>query len=176
MGPGVTGIVKERIGAPLTLDDGRPGGFYLSRFRNLTDKNPHFLRGYGFEGSAGTHMFPAHALETPGFGKDFKKQVRDRAGAYINMGGFGEVLPRYENYVDIDPQVKDRWGVPVLRFHIRFGDNEKKMAQDMSEQAREMFEQAGIEVLSVSRNLLTPGWSIHEPGTARMGASPPIAD
>ena len=88
------------------------------------------------------------------------------------MGAFGEVLPRYENYVDIDPNIKDRWGVPVLRFHIKFGDNELKMAKDMAEQAREMFEQAGIEVLNVDREILTPGWSIHELGTSRMGTDP----
>ena len=54
MGPGVTGLVKDRIGKPRTLDDGRPGGFYVPRFRNLTDKQPNFIRGYGFEGGAGT--------------------------------------------------------------------------------------------------------------------------
>ncbi len=79
--------------------------------------SPNFIRGYGFEGDSGTHMFPDHAYSTPGFGSAYKKKVRDYAGAFISMGGFGEVLPRYENYVDIDPNVKDRWGIPVLRFH-----------------------------------------------------------
>lgn len=172
MGPGVTGIVKDRIGQPKTLDDGRPGGFYLPRFRNLDSKQADFLRGYGFEGGAGSTMFPHHAYQTPGFGKEFKQNVRDKQGAFISMGAFGEVLPRYENYIDIDPNVKDRWGVPALRFHIQFGDNERKMAKDMAEQAREMFEQAGIEVLHVDREILTPGWSIHELGTSRMGTDP----
>jgi choline dehydrogenase-like flavoprotein len=172
MGPGVTGLVKDLVGKPPTLDDGRPGGFYLPRFRNLGTRQPDFIRGYGFEGSAGSTMFPHHAHQSPGFGRDFKKKVRENQGAYISIGAFGEVLPRYENYVDIDPGVKDRWGVPVLRFHIQFGDNEFKMAKDMADQAREMFEQAGIEVLSVNREVLTPGWSIHELGTARMGTDP----
>jgi choline dehydrogenase-like flavoprotein len=172
MGPGVTGIIKDLVGKPHTLDDGRAGGFYLPRFRNLADKHPDFLRGYGFEGEAGAHMFPGHALETPGFGADFKKRVRDYSGAFISMGGFGEVLPRYDNYVEIDPEVKDRWGIPVLRFHIKFGENEQKMAKDMADQAREMFVNAGIEVIGVDREVLTPGWSIHELGTARMGNDP----
>jgi choline dehydrogenase-like flavoprotein len=88
------------------------------------------------------------------------------------MGAFGEVLARYENYVDIDPAVKDRWGIPVLRFNYHFGDNEKKMAADMADSAREMFEASGIEVIGVDRDILTEGWSIHELGTARMGADP----
>lgn len=172
MGPGVTGLVKDQIGKAPTLDDGKPGGFYLPRFRNLKEKNKNFLRGYGFEGGAGSRMFPSHAFETPGYGKDFKKQVRDYSGAFIEMGGFGELLPRYDNYVDIDPNVKDRWGVPVLRMHIKFGENEKNMAKDMAEQAKEMFEHAGIQIIGVDENLLTPGWSIHELGTARMGNDP----
>ncbi len=172
MGPSVTGLVKELVGQPHTLDDGRPGGFYVARFRNLSERRPEFIRGYGFEGSSGLKMFPGNALSTLGFGAAYKKKVRDEAGAFISMGGFGEVLARYENYVDLDPQAKDRWGIPVLRFHYRFGDNEKKMAQDMADTAREMFEAAGIEVLNVGRRILTEGWSIHELGTARMGSDP----
>jgi choline dehydrogenase-like flavoprotein len=172
MGPSITGLVKELVGKPRTLDDGRPGGFYIPRFRNLADRQPGFLRGYGFEGSSGHTMFPEHVLETPGFGAGFKKTVRDHAAAFISMGAFGEVLPRYESHVDLDPAIKDRWGIPVLRFHYQFGDNERKMAADMVTSAQEMFAAAGIEVVGVDRTILTEGWSIHELGTARMGSDP----
>jgi choline dehydrogenase-like flavoprotein len=171
MGPGVTGLVKERVGKPKTIDDGRPGGFYVPRFRNISDKSPSFIRGYGFEGSAGSRMFPPHAHDTPGFGATYKKTVRDFAGAYISMGGFGEVLARYENQVEIDPVRKDKWGIPVVRFNYRFGDNEKKMCEDMANAAQEMFEAAGFEIINVDRRVLTEGWSIHELGTARMGTN-----
>ena len=175
MGPSVVGLVKDLVGKPRTLDDGRPGGFYLPRFRNLSERRPDFIRGYGFEGGGGATMFPGNSLSTPGFGASYKKDVRDRAGAFISMGAFGEVLARYENYVDLDPQVKDRWGIPVLRFHYQFGDNEKKMAADMAEAGQEMFAEAGIEVVEVDRQILTEGWSIHELGTARMGSDPKIS-
>jgi choline dehydrogenase-like flavoprotein len=170
MGPGVTGLVKERVGKPKTIDDGRPGGFYVPRFRNITERNPNFIRAYGFEGSAGSQMFPGNAHDTPGFGAGYKKAVRDFAGAYISMGGFGEVLARYENQVDLDPVRKDKWGIPVARFNYKFGDNEKKMCEDMANTAQEMFETAGFEIVNVDRKILTEGWSIHELGTARMGA------
>jgi choline dehydrogenase-like flavoprotein len=172
MGPGVTGMIKDLIGKPSRLEDGRPGGFYLARFRNLTEKNPNFIRGYGFEGESGQSMFPGHAFSTNGFGAEFKKSVRDHKGAFISMGGFGEVLARYENYVDLDPEQKDRWGIPSLRFNYKFGDNERKMAKDMAEQAKQMFEDAGIEIIGVEDEILTEGWSIHEMGTARMGNDP----
>ena len=169
MGPSVTGLVKDRIGASRTLDDGRPGGFYVPRFRNVGERRSDFIRAYGFEGGSGQTMFPDSANNTSGFGKGFKKAVRDRAGAFISMGGFGEVLARYENSVSLDPEVRDAWGVPVLRFNYRFGDNERKMAADMAEAAREMFDAAGFEIVEVGREVLTEGWSIHELGTARMG-------
>jgi len=79
------------------------------------------------------------------------------------------VLARYENYVDLDPQVRDNWGIPVLRFHYRFCDNEKRMAEDMLETAQEMFEAAGFRILRANGRMFTEGWSIHELGTARMG-------
>jgi choline dehydrogenase-like flavoprotein len=168
MGPGVTGLVKELVGKEHGNEDGRPGGFYVPRLRNLKDKQPGFIRGYGFEGGGGKGIFP-DSTDRPGFGKGYKKEVRDYAGAFINMGGFGEVLPRYEKSVSIDPTVKDAWGIPVLKFDYNFGDNEKKMAEDMANTAKEMFEAAGIEIIGVDRELLTPGWSIHELGTSRMG-------
>src|SRR6266571_4026342 len=96
MGPGVTGRAKDLVGKPSTLDDGRPGGFYLTRFRNLSEKHPKFIRGYGFEGGSGCRMFPS-GTDVHGFGASFKEEVRKNQGAYIGMGAFGEVLARYEN-------------------------------------------------------------------------------
>ena len=106
----------------------------------------------------------------PALAPAYKKTVRDFSGAFINMGGFGEVLARYENHVALDPVRTDKWGIPVLRFNYKFGDNEKKMCEDMAAAAQEMFETAGFEIVNVDRTVLTEGWSIHELGTARMGA------
>ncbi len=172
MGPSISGYWKDLVGKPRTLDDGRPGGFYVPRFRNLNGAKSDFIRGYGFEGGSGTGMIPGTAYDTPGFGEEYKKHVRDYAGAVIDMGGFGEVLARYENWVDLDPEVKDQWGVPALRFHYKFGDNEKKMVKDMAVSAREMFEAAGFVITSITDKPLTEGWSIHELGTSRMGNDP----
>jgi len=172
MGPSVSGFMKDLVGKPRTNDDGKPGGFYIPRFRNLEgQKKSDFLRGYGYEGSSGTTMLPS-SVSTPGFGEEYKKRVRDYAGATIEIGAFGEVLPRYENAVDIDPEVKDAWGIPVLKFSYQFGENERKMATDMAASGREMFEAAKFEVLSNSDEMLPEGWSIHELGTARMGSDP----
>ncbi len=173
MGPSVAGFMPALVGKPRTLDDGKPGGFYIPRFRNL-DRNSKsdFLRGYGFEGGSGCGMVPGSAYDTPGFGDEYKKNVRRMAGATINIGGFGEVLARYENQVEIDPEVKDAWGIPALRFNYKFGENERKMCEDMAVSGREMFDAAKFEVLSSSSKMETEGWSIHELGTSRMGNDP----
>ncbi len=134
MGPGVTGLVKERIGKPKTIDDGRPGGFYVPRFRNLSEKHPSFIRALRLRGQRRQPDVPG---QRPRDARDSARATRRPSattpGAYISMGGFGEVLPRYENQVDLDPVRKDKWGIPVLRFNYKFGDNEKKMCEDMAD-------------------------------------------
>ena len=68
--------------------------------------------------------------------------------------------------------MKDAWGIPVLKFSFKFGDNEKAMAKDMADTAEEMLRAVGAEDITVRREPLTEGWSIHEMGTARMGNDP----
>ncbi len=172
MGPGASGVMPTLRGTPITNDDGRPQNTYVVRFRNITDKYPDFIRGYGFQGGSGSGEYPGHASSTPGFGSAFKKSVRDNHPAQISFTGFGEVLARRENQVDLDPVAKDVWGIPVLRFNYRFGDNELKMTKDMADTAEEMLRAAGAEDIKVRRDVLTEGWSIHELGTARMGNDP----
>ena len=81
-------------------------------------------------------------------------------------------MARYENYVDLDPVVKDKWGVPALRFHYQFGDNERRMVKHMQESAKEMFDEAGFKIVETHDSIRTEGGSIHEVGTVRMGSDP----
>jgi choline dehydrogenase-like flavoprotein len=46
------------------------------------------------------------------------------------------------------------------------------MAAVMAVSAKEMFEEAGIEILEAHSKIRTEWWSIHELGTARMGTDP----
>ena len=172
MGIRGSGFIPARIGTQPTLDDGRPVTPYVPRFRNVTDKHRDFIRGYHFQGGGGCAEFPGMAHEMPGFGKGFKSSVRKYYPAAFGLGGFGEVLPRKENRILLDPHVKDAWGIPVLKFDYRFGDNELKMAKDMGDTLEEMLTAAGAESIRVTRDPYPPGWSIHEIGTARMGKDP----
>ncbi len=174
MAGSIMGVVPKLRGRRSFADDARPNGtgIYIPRFRNLSDKSPKFLRGYGFEGGGGSEEFPGFARKIPGFGAGFKEEVKKNYAAVIGIGSFGEVLARPENCVDIDPVVKDAWGIPVLHMQIEWGPNELEMAKDMVETQEEMFKAAGVEVMSERKTALPPGWSIHEAGTARMGDDP----
>ena len=107
-----------------------------------------------------------------GYGAKLKQRARQTYGTTIGFAGRGEMLPNPDTYCEIDPEVKDRWGIPALRFNYHFGDNEKKMCEDMTNTAKEMMEEARFEVIGHDRHILTEGWSIHELGTARMGNDP----
>lgn len=172
MGIRGSGFIPVRMGTEPTLDDGRPVAPYIPRFRNVTDRHPDFIRGYHFQGGGGCAEYPGMAHEIPGYGKAFKSTVRKYYPAIISFGGFGEVLPRKENRVSLDPQMKDAWGIPVLRFDYHFGDNELDMAKDMADTIEEMLTAARAEDIKIVRDPLPPGWSIHEIGTARMGDDP----
>jgi len=172
MGIRGSGFIPVRIGTESTLDDGRPVSPYIPRFRNVTDRHPDFIRGYHFQGGGGCTEYPEMAHDIAGYGKAFKSSVRKYYPAMVSFGGFGEVLPRKENRVTLDPNVKDAWGIPVLRFDYRFSDNELKMAKDMGDSLEEMLHVAGAEDIKIGRDPYPPGYSIHEIGTARMGADP----
>ena len=175
MGIRGSGFIPTRIGTEPTIDDARPVGPYVPRFRNVTDKHPDFIRGYHFQGGGGAGEYPGFASTIPGFGKAFKSNVRKYYPALLSLGGFGEVLPVKDNRVTLDPQVKDAWGVPVLKFDFKFGDNERKMARDMADSLEEMLRAAGAEDIRIGREVLPEGWSIHEVGTARMGNDPKVS-
>ena len=108
-------------------------------------------------------------MNAPGYGQAFKKAVLDPLTS-VNLVGFGEVLPRFDNFVALDPDVVDKFGIPVLRITMSWGENEKKMIPDMAVAATAMMEAAGaknIQPFTVLDRI--PGYGIHEMGTARMG-------
>ena len=167
---GASGEFPELGGKPSPNGPNRPDGIYVIRFRN-TRHGPrwkNFLRGYGFQGSGSVSF----KWNTPGFGEAYKKGILDPVTT-VSIHGFGECLSRWDNYVEIDPNVVDIFGIPVLRIHMTFGDNEHAMIPDMAEAAVEMMEASGaknIRPFTVPDRM--PGMGIHEVGVARMGAGP----
>jgi choline dehydrogenase-like flavoprotein len=165
------GFVPVLRGSEYDFSDGRANGIYVPRFRNIWDKHPNFIRGYGMQGGVRQDYNFSHAKQTPGFGAAFKKLVRDNPREIpFWLGAWCEMLPRVENKVTIDPDKVDAWGIPALRIECTHGDNERAMARDAVETIREMVAAAGFQPQFVNSIPLTPGFCIHEVGTARMGA------
>jgi len=140
-----------------------------------------FLRGYHIEfgggpGMPGVGHFDGVCEKYEGYGASLKQQCRKSYGTTIGFSGRGEMIPNEKSYCEIDPDVVDRWGIPVLRFHWEWGENEIKMAKDMQETFRSIIEAAGGTVLKGHRpersHISEGGAIIHELGTVRMGNDP----
>ena len=148
----------------------RPNGIYAIRMHNTVGGPRHkdFIRGFGYQGG-GTSSFNMNA---PGYGAAFKKAVLDPVTS-VSLAGFGEMLPRFDNFVAIDPHVVDTFGIPVLRVTMTWGENERKIIPAMADTAAEMMEAAGAKnIFPFKVENRIPGYGIHEMGTARMGSDP----
>jgi len=166
VGGGASGKLPDLKGKADANEPQRPNGIYIPRFRNTptSGKSSRFIRGYGYQGGADMDF----NFGAEGYGTQFKNAVKD--GVYqISMGAFGESLARWDNYVEIDKELKDAWGIPALRIAMTHGDNETALMEDASAQAAEMLEVTGAKDIKLQANVEMPGMAIHELGTARMG-------
>jgi len=149
----------------------RPNGTYMPRFRNVKSKHPDFLRGYGFQGGAHRDGWN-RGITQPGFGADFKKSLSKPGPWRFSFGGFGECLPNHNNYVELDKAKVDAWGIPTLKIHSGWSENELALRKDMAISAAEMLAAVGGREIEPFERNDPPGFAIHEMGTARMGRDP----
>ncbi len=149
----------------------RPNGIYIPRFRNVKRKHGDFIRGYGFQGGAHREGW-GRGITQPGFGPDFKKSLSQPGPWRFNFGGFGECLSNHNNYVEIDREKVDAWGIPTLKIHCAWSANELALRKDMAVSAAEMLAAVGARDIEPFTGDDPPGFTIHEMGTARMGRDP----
>jgi len=169
VGGGASGSLPDMKVRPDANQPQRPNGIYIPRFRNTpsSKKRSQFIRGYGYQGSGGAEF----NFGAEGYGASFKGAVKE--GVYsLSLGAFGESLARWDNYIEIDSNLKDAWGIPALRISMTHGDNEAALMDDAAAQAAEMLEAAGAKDIKVRSRVEMPGMAIHELGTARMGNDP----
>lgn len=150
----------------------RPNGIYIARFRNVKDRHPDFVRGYGFQGGAWRRSW-RRGSDMQGFGAGFKHSlIKDPGPWRFLLWGYGECLPRADNFVALHPTLVDKWGIPALRIQCTWGPNERALLADMQQTAAEMLEAAGATEIETVNEHFPPGLSVHEMGTARMGRDP----
>ncbi|MFD1874073.1 GMC oxidoreductase [Hymenobacter bucti] len=162
----------------------------------LDNKKLDFPRGYHIEYGGGMHM-PAYGFgkgiqnlnglvpgrdgkprEAGGFGAALKDDYRRFYGTQVGMAGRGTAIAREDNYCEIDPDVVDKYGIPVLRFHYKWTGDEIKQAKHMQETFQAIMHGMGGIITSkipgadTNYGLEAPGKIIHEVGTVRMGDDP----
>jgi choline dehydrogenase-like flavoprotein len=169
MGAGAYGTIPGN--EDRTTVGNRPNGIYVPRFRNVKQKHPDFVRGYGFQGGGSREGWGRGTREV-GVGAEFKHSLRSPGPWGMSFGGFGECLPNHENYMELDKDKKDAWGIPVPRINVQWRDNELAVLKDMQVTASEMLEAAGAKDIGTFDEKCAPGLTIHEMGTARMGRDP----
>ena len=152
---------------------GNPCGFLIPKYANTTGhKNGDFLRGYRFDGAASQQLYE-QAFSLPGFGHQWREKVRREIPYSLSLEAQGECLPRFDNFVELDPEKKDAWGIPALRIHASYGENERAMAKAMRRDIGNMLDAVGVQKADPpSDELSVFGKNIHECGTARMGTDP----
>src|SRR5437588_4841813 len=149
----------------------RPNGFYIPRFSNVDAKQKGFVRGYGYQGG-GSRPGWSRGLNTVGLGADFKNSLKGVGKWHVALEGFGECLPQHNNYAEVDKEKLDAWGIPTLKIHCTWCENELAMSKDIAIQAGEMLAAAGAKDIEIFQQITPPGLAIHEMGTARMGRDP----
>jgi choline dehydrogenase-like flavoprotein len=153
---------------------GRPCGYIIPKYVNAAARyqNKNFLRGYYFAGDGRQELY-GQASSIPGFGREWRDKVRTHIPYSFSVYAQGECLPRHDNYVELDPEKKDAWGIPALHIHASYGENELAMAKAMRDHLGEIMDELKLEDRQPPRDELNIfGKNIHECGTARMGNDP----
>jgi choline dehydrogenase-like flavoprotein len=153
-----------------------PRGYHIEYWGGMGE--PAYGFGMGMDGLNGKYPVNGKQKEAGGYGKSLKEDVRFFYGANVGMAGRGEAVATFDNYCEIDPNVVDKFGIPVLRFNVKWSDHEVKQAKHMKETFREIMHNMGAVITwgddgpENSYGLHSPGKIIHEAGTARMGSDP----
>jgi choline dehydrogenase-like flavoprotein len=176
--PGLSGFIPALVGLPHYDTDGYGPHAYVPWW--LWDKKDKaFPRGYHIEFGGGFGMpavgsFLNVCRQHEGYGSGLREAIQEEYGATIGFSGRGEMIPNEKSYCEIDPDVVDRWGIPVLRFHFGHSEHELKMAQHMQDTFKNLIEAMGGTVAGSRRggpstSIISRGGAvIHELGTVRM--------
>jgi gluconate 2-dehydrogenase alpha chain len=109
----------------------------------------------------------------PTWGSAWKSFVKENAGRVHGSYLQKTTLPYEDNYLDLDPVVRDPLGMPVIRITAEYKDNEKKIARFVAEKMRKWYMDAGAIAVQGDGNIGNAmGVSTHAYGGTRMGDSP----
>jgi len=163
---GVQCFLGDLIGKPATNDEGFLDHAYVPSF--MHDRKRDYARSFGVQFNYQNRRAVGWARNISGFGKAYKQAVVDRYPAFLTFSPYGEMLPNKDSYVDLSPAEKDKFGLPVARRHVVWGDNDKKVFSEMTRWSVDILKASGAEIQSVADAPRTN----HELGGCRMGSDP----
>ena len=187
VGSAVSGFLPILQDLPPQNEDG-VGGMHLYMpwwlyKEQLAGKLP-FARGYHIELGGGRNQpgagvlggYATHFLDG-GYGVEMKKNLRKLYGCDVHFSGRGEMIPNENSYCEIDPNTVDEWGIPVLRFHFKWSQDEILQAKHMQETFQEIIEKMGGIVTrkhgaDTDWGISRGGEIIHEVGATKIGDNP----
>jgi choline dehydrogenase-like flavoprotein len=183
-GTDVSGFIPSMIDHVPHNEDG-VGGMHVYMPWWLDNKKLDFPRGYHIEVGGGLHP-PAYGFMggiqrypgKGGYGAKLKEDYRRYYGATIGFSGRGEQIPSDKCFTEIDPNVVDKFGIPVLRFHWEWSDHELNQVKHMQETFRALITEMGGTPFSAmptkeqGYGIAPGGRIIHELGGVRMGSDP----
>ncbi|MEI6108307.1 MAG: GMC oxidoreductase, partial [Opitutae bacterium] len=190
VGTSLSGQISQLENLPLHNEDGAGGAHSYAPFwlyREQLAGKLGFARGYHIEFGGGRGMpgmGTGAGLEkfTRGsYGLKLKEDARRYYGSFMYFSGRGEMIANDGSYCELDPTVKDKWGIPVLRFAWHWSEHEIRQAEHAEKTFHDIISALGGKVLGRggSRKRVGPdqaiekgGRVIHEVGGAIMGHDP----
>ena len=184
VGSSLSGQIPAMENLPPQNDDGAGGSHFYSPwwlYKEQLAGKLDFARGYHIEIGGGRKMpggnSPVPSDYTRGlYGSKLKEEARRYYGSFVGLACRGEMIPNENSFAELDPSVKDKWGVPVLRWHWKWTDHELNMAMHAERTFAEIIEGMGGKVrgtpAKTGLDIIRAGGNVkHEVGGARMGES-----
>ena len=178
VGYGVSAYFPQLTGRNVGNEDGIGSGHLMIPWWLQDIKNRPFRRGYHIEMRGGSNFGAVTgagrvaARVYDGYGSELKNHARELFGSTFVLNARGEMIPNEKCRVEIDPDVMDELGIPVLRIHWEWGEEERNMARHAEQTMEEILEAAGGVITRRQNGISVGGEIIHEVGTARMGEDP----
>ena len=162
----INGFARELIGSKAVNEEGALDHAYIPSYMHARRRD--HARSFAVQFNYHNRRLAPWARTVDGFGAGLKRRIKELYPAFVNFAPYGEMLPSSGSRIDLDPEKKDRFGLPKARVHIQYGENERNLFQAMRRETRRILEASGVDIISDS---LDPATN-HELGGCRMGNDP----
>ncbi|MFD1206118.1 MULTISPECIES: GMC family oxidoreductase [Sporosarcina] len=178
LGPGTTGFFEDQMNVfmgagalGMSIDDFNGDSFDHS--------DVDFIHGASITlGQTGVRPIQTNPVppDVPAWGAEFKKASIYNYTRTLSVHGQGATMPHKENYMTLDPNYRDAYGVPLLQMTYNFTEQDRNLHQFITERTAEIMKEMGAKTVVPGSPItdydIVPYQSTHNTGGTTMGASP----